>query len=324
VTELTPMATRARAASRSKQRAAWGLAVLSALSFAGNAKAAPPSGEQSEQAFSTKPTLPEVTVRAQREAMERRVWAFVTSGIRKPFEASLSRWNNPICPLVVGLPQEEDRFFRARLSEIAVAAGAHLAPQPCQANFAVIVAAEPDAVLKAWYKRDYHLFGDATENRINEWLKRSRPVRVWYNVESGSASGLPYSPWIAGSFGQGFGVDNTAVPVDNNVEASHIVFNAVRDFSSVIVAIDSARTEGTSLNTLADYAAMVGLAEIQSDADFGEVPTILRLFSSSEGAKPTNLSDWDTALLTALYKTGQEYRYQRSEIIQSMVNHLAP
>ena len=127
MTELTPTATRARAASRSKHRAAWGLAVLAALSFARNAKADPPSHEQSEQAPPTKPTLPEVTVQARREAMERRVWAFVTSGIRKPFEASLSRWNNPICPLVVGLPQEEDKFFRARLSEIAVAAGAHLA-----------------------------------------------------------------------------------------------------------------------------------------------------------------------------------------------------
>jgi hypothetical protein len=300
----------------------WGLAVLSALSLiAGDAKADPPPHKQAEQAPPTQATLPEMTVRAQREAMERRVWAFVTSGIRKPFEASLSRWNNPICPLVVGLPQEKDKLVRARLSEIAVAAGAHLAPLPCQANFAVIVAAEPDVVLKAWYKRDYHLFGNATESRINEWLKTPRPVRVWYNVESGSASGLSYAMAPPGFFSTPPGM---SIPIDNSAEDSHLVYNAVRDFSSVIVAIDSGRTKGTNLNRLADYAAMVGLAEIQPDADVGEVPTILRLFSTSEGAKPTSLSEWDTALLTALYKSGQKNRYQRSEIIQSMVNHLAP
>ncbi len=300
----------------------WGLALLSALPFiAGEAKADPPPDKQAEQASPTEPTLPEMTVRAQREAMERRVWAFVTSGIRKPFEASLSRWNNPICPLVVGLRQEEDKFVRVRLSEIAVAAGAHLAPQPCQANFVVIVADEPEAVLRAWYKRDYHLFGEATENRINEWLKTPRRVRVWYNVESGSASGLSYAMAPPGTFSTPPGM---SIPFDNFAEDSHLVYNAVRDFSSVIVAIDSGRTKETNLNGLADYAAMVGLAEIQPDADFGEVPTILRLFSASEGAKLTSLSDWDTALLEALYKTGQENRYQRSEIIQSIVNHLAP
>lgn len=301
----------------------WGLAVLSALSLiAGDAKADPSPSKQAEQAPHTQPTLPEVTVRAQREALERRVWAFVTSGIRKPFEASLSRWNNPICLLVVGLPQEEDKFLRVRLSEIAASAGAHLAAHPCQANFAVIITDEPEAVLRAWYKRDYHIFGDATENRINEWLKTPRTARVWYNTKSESSSGLAYAIAPAGL--KGPAAPGMHIPVDNFVGDSHLVYNAVRDFSSVIVAIDSGRTKGTNLDGLADYAAMVGLAEIQPDANLGEAPTILHLFSASEGAEPTSLSDWDSALLKALYKTDQENRYQRSEIIQSMVNHLAP
>jgi hypothetical protein len=322
VTEFAPTATSARGVSGSGYRLAWGLAVLTALSFiAGDAKANPPSPKQAEQAPATQPTLPEVIVRAQREALERGVQAFVSSSIREPFEESLARWNSPICTLVVGLPPEEDKFVRARLSEIAVAAGARLAPQPCQANFAVIVAAEPDAVLKAWYKRNYHLFGDATENRINGWLKTPRAARVWYNIKSESASGLPYAIAAPGLMGPP--PPGTSIPFDS-VEASHIVFNSVRAFSSVIVAIDSGRAEGINFNKLADYAAMVGLAEIQLDADIWEVPTILRLFSTSKGAKPTGLSDWDAAFLGALYNTSQETKLQRSAITQSMVHHLAP
>jgi hypothetical protein len=322
VTEFAPTATSARGVSGSRDRRVWGLAVLTALSsIAGDAKATPPSPKQAQQAPATQPTLPDVIVRAQREALERGVQAFVSSSIREPFEESLARWNSPICTLVVGLPPEEDKFVSARLSEIVVAAGAHLAPQPCKANFAVIVAAEPDAVLKAWYKRDYRLFGDATENRINGWLKTPRPARVWYNIKSESASGVPYAIAPAGL--KGPPPAGMRFPFDNSAGASP-VFNSVRDFSSVIVAIDSGRTKGTNLKKLADYAAMVGLAEIQLDADIGEVPTILRLFSASDEAKPTGLSDWDGAFLKALYNTSQETKLQRSAITQSMVHHLAP
>jgi hypothetical protein len=108
VTEFAPAATSARGVSGSRYRLAWGLAVLTALSFiAGDAKANPPSPKQAEQASATQPTLPEVIVRAQREALERGVQAFVSSSIREPFEESLARWNSPICALVVGVPPEE-------------------------------------------------------------------------------------------------------------------------------------------------------------------------------------------------------------------------
>lgn len=159
---------------------AWSLAALTAaLSLiASDAKADPPPYKEAEQAPHTKPMLPEVTVRAQREAVEREVQAFVSGVVRESFDESLARWTSSICPLAVGLPPEQDEFVRARLSEIAAAAGAQLAPQPCQGNFVVIVAAEPDAVMKAWYKRDWHLFGDATENRINEWLNTRVKTRL--------------------------------------------------------------------------------------------------------------------------------------------------
>jgi hypothetical protein len=321
VTELAATAIRATELLRSGSLVAWAVAVLAGLSFvAADAKADPPPHKQADQAPSTQSPLPELTIRARREAAERRVQAFVSSSIRRPFDASLARWNAPLCPLTVGLPPEEGEFLRARLSEIAVAAGVGLAPQPCQANFAVIVSAEPGVVLKAWYARDYHIFGDAPGYRIDELLRTPRAVRVWYNTDSKCAreSGLPYAAGVR----LGVKVPSTVMICNN--EASHIVFNAVRGFSSVIVAFDSSRTTDINLNQLADYAAMVGLAEIQLDADVGPAPTILRLFSASDEAKPTGLSTWDTAFLKALYHTGQDYKLQRSAITQSMIHDIAP
>jgi hypothetical protein len=79
--------------------------------------------------------------------------------------------------------------------------------------------------------------------------------------------------------GQGTFIELHCFAADTTVEASRLVFNSVRAFSSVIVAIDSGRTKGINLDKLADYAGMVGLAEIKRDADIGGAPTILRLFS---------------------------------------------
>jgi hypothetical protein len=52
--------------------------------------------------------------------------------------------------------------------------------------------ADPSAVMKAWYKRDFRLFVDATESRINKSPENPRAVRVWYNIQGESASEAPY------------------------------------------------------------------------------------------------------------------------------------
>ena len=313
-----------RGSSVTTHRTVRRLTVLTALSLiAGEAQSDAPPLKRTEDIPSIQTSLPEVTVRGQREALKRRVQAFISSSIQEPFEQSLARWNRPICYLVVGLPLDKDDFVRTRLSEIAASAGAPLAPPPCEVNFVVIMTADPSAVMRAWYKRDFHLFGEATENRINKWLETPRAVRVWHNIQSESAGEAPYVTAAPG-LGLGAPPPGVSIPFDNFAEASHTVFNSVRTFTSVIIAIDSGRAAGIDLKQLADYAAMVGLAQIQLDAALEDTPTILRLFSTAGGASAVGLSDWDSAFLKAIYETSQKDKLQRASIAQSMVYHLAP
>ena len=88
--------------------------------------------------------------------------AFVGQIAAKPYESSLARWQTvaPICPLVAGLSREDGEYILARLSKIAAAAGAPLAPEHCKPNLYIVVSADPDALLKAWNKRDVWMFGD--------------------------------------------------------------------------------------------------------------------------------------------------------------------
>jgi hypothetical protein len=298
----------------------WALSAALSVGAFGVAANPPPDTAVSQPPPTPDAKLPQVTIQAEREAFERRVRAFISAGFHDLYLQSLARWNTAICPLVVGLPPAQADSLRTRLSEIASAAGAQIAPQPCEANFAVIASLRPNAVLKGWFKRDYHIFGDAAHFRIQMFLDAPDPVRVWYNTTHKVADALPYGTDIAGLSMKG----NLNVPVNNHAQPSNIVSNEIRSFASVVVVIDSGHTQGVSIDQLADYVAMVGLAETEHNMDVSSAPTVLRLFLASDRLAPSGLSAWDAAFLRALYRTDQRTVLQRYWIMQSMIQDISP
>jgi hypothetical protein len=257
--------------------------------------------------------LPEVTVEAARADLEHRVEAFVRGITRNPGfsdDESLVRWNTPICLFAAGLTPEDVKFVLARLSQISSSAGAPLARTPCQPNFVIVATSEPDRVLEAWYARNNQLFGNAMPAHIREFLEssRSRPVRVWYNINLGRKSGVRNGHFV---------------PSNNRAESSPFVGNAAFDFFSIFAIIDTNRTEHVTRDQLADYVAMVGLMNVNLDADIGSAPSILRLFALSAEHQPSGLSSWDAAFLKALYQSNQASRTQRFEIAERIVHDIS-
>jgi hypothetical protein len=80
------------------------------------------------------------------------------------------------------------------------------------------------------------------------------------------------------------------------------------------VVVDSNKVGGLDLGALADYIGVIGLAQINLDKQLGDAPTILKLFTAPEDARPTAMTAWDKALLHALYSTGQTERMQTSQM----------
>lgn len=93
---------------------------------------------------------------------------------------------------------------------------------------------------------------------------------------------------------------------------------------SVVVVIDTQRTVGQKLLPITDYATFIGLAGLRPERDYRSVPTILNLFGAAGDAAPVGLTDWDAALLAALYDTEQKYVLQRSQVAQRMLQDVAP
>jgi hypothetical protein len=65
------------------------------------------------------------------------------------------------------------------------------------------------------------------------------------------------------------------------------------------------------------------LAEINLDKDLGEAPTILKVFAASNIPPPAEMTDWDKAMLQALYTTPQRNRVQLSQMETATLKLLA-
>jgi hypothetical protein len=272
------------------------------------------------------PGLDQITVESQRERalLEREVSTYVSAITVAPFQESLARWRNAICPLVAGLPRDHGEFILQRVSQIAGDAGVPLAPDHCRGNFYVVVTANPDALLQAWMKRDASMLRDAGGMKLRGFLNSSAPIRVWYNADLETAEGLPLIGDATSLAPTGRSTAQPLAGVPNNTHALgfRLSHDEVRELTSVIVLIDSNRAKGISFGQLADYVALIGMAELRPDAKVGDAPTILRLFSAS-ATPPAGLTPWDQSFLKALYHTEQTDKMQLSEIKISIVRDVA-
>jgi hypothetical protein len=85
------------------------------------------------------------------------------------------------------------------------------------------------------------------------------------------------------------------------------------------VLVDFDDVKAIKLGALTDYISMVGMAQVDLDGNWGDAPTVLRLFSNSADAAVQRMSAWDRSFLKALYHTPQKSRFQRSEMTRSIV-----
>jgi hypothetical protein len=271
-----------------------------------------------------------ITVEGKRDraTVEKQADTFVSHVIAHPFDESLARWRTPVCPLVFGVSRDNGEYLLEKLSQIARSAGVPLTGENCRANFYIVMTPEPDALLKAWSKRDVTMFGDAGRQQISKFKNGAAPIRVWYNVSLDNADGTSLtaaSPGLALSSGSSDGgAAFNGIPANNHAIATRLAWNEVRDLASAIVLIDTRRAVGIKYNQLTAYIAMAGFAEVRLGENVGSVPTVLNLFNADAKTVPPGLSEWDEALLKALYRTEQTDKSQLNElrlaVTQSMMH----
>jgi hypothetical protein len=320
------------------------LALIAALiAFAGAAASADESqAPAATSAINKTEALPEVTVTARRFELEQRISKYVTQiAAMENGGEGLARWNvPPACPLVSGLPAQDGEFILERLSQVARDAGVPLADEHCRPNLYILVTPQPEDLLRAMEKRNRAFtFGydassyppvETAAGIVDEFIKTSRAVKVWYNPIEKDHWGQPLSYCPASEvFAQCVSNPHQAACDPNRyyrcgravAGGGHLEFNSIWTFSSVFVIIDQKRLHGVTREQLADYVSMVGFAKLKPDAQLGDTPTILKLFDDTPVAA-SGMTDWDQAFLKSLYATEQSSRLQRGEIARAMVRDI--
>jgi hypothetical protein len=294
--------------------------------------AAGPAAEGPAVRSRSEAPLPRVTIEAgkERAVVRREVDRFVAAVVVRPWDETLSRWNDPICPLVAGLPGEFGEFILRDISRAALQARAPLAGKVCRPNLYVVASGDPDLLLKEWWARNPRMY----ETRhglgpVRSFLTSQRPVRVWYNSALGCGDGTPVIP--GGStltfaqvrvLGGGASTFAPGITCTDGID-THLSYADVRDISSAIIVVDLRRLKPITIRQLAEYIALVGLADVRLDVEPSAAPSILRLFSTRATAPP-GLTRWDRALLYSLYNTRQRDKRQVQDMEVTMTGRIAP
>ena len=267
-------------------------------------------------AQSDSPT-PQVTIDAQRKAIEPRVRAFVNEYLHVESDEGAARWRSPVCPTVLGLSRADGEFILARLSQIAREAGVPLAGEKCSApNVYVLATLKPAEFLRKWTRLQHgRMFGGATSGAINAFIETSRPVRVWYNSsEGGSSQTSEDAP---------AGAEPGGIPTVPTVIAhGGDTYRVTLALTSAILVVDKTHLQGVTRGQLADYLGMYAFSPLKTDVRPGDAPTILGLFNAMPTQSPAGLTGWDQALLESLYHADPRTDLRRTTLVRRMVDQI--
>lgn len=237
----------------------------------------------------------------------------------------IARWDSDICIGVANLKPELAQYLADRVSTVAEDIGLNPGAPGCTANVMIIASDQPDDLAEQLVeerRRAFRVGGSGMDrggDALEDFVASDAPVRWWQvsmPVDSqtgqravsipGECTGSCSSPYDFG-------------PVISTFAASRLTTQIVDELFRTIVILDFNQVASVSAQQLADYVAMVTLAQIDPKADTSRYASILNVFDDPETA--TSLTNWDQAYLNGLYqaeRTRANRRSGRGEIADSI------
>ena len=256
-----------------------GLAALSLLLLAGAAPPEPaPSGDPGQ----------EIVVRAR---TDEEVDRFVQALTQNARGRQIARWNDPICPRVIGLDPSHASFVVARIGAVARQFHIPVARGRCHGNIVVVVAGDADDFTAALVRRYPRLFRGRRDNLATRdeiaGLLQPRPIRWFAASATGNAEGAPIYDGI-------YRPSTMSRLTETTAENATLAF----------IIVDANKLQGLVWRQLAEYLALVALARPAMDGPY-DVTTLLSIFQVRDtgGQGPRQLTSWDRNLLRGLYMT---------------------
>ena len=207
-------------------------------------------------------------------------------------EEPLARFEDPLCPGVLGLRQAAAEQMVGRLRANAEMLGLRMAENgDCQANFIIGFVEDGQAFLSRLQGESSYIFAEMSRDERIALMSDAGPARALLRVRARTRDGMPIARR-----------ENLAeLPTTTMWMAHSKIYSATRnDILSAIVLFDRDAVRGLDLAQLADYATFRALAHRLPDPEAAGEASILSLFDSGE-TRPGGLTEFDRAYLAELY-----------------------
>ena len=219
-----------------------------------------------------------VTVTGER-ARDEQIKSFVASRATPTFRlGKVARWEAGICPTALGLKPAFLKFITQRIRDTAARVGAPVSNRSsCLPNIEIVFTTAPQALVNNIRERNRVYLGYcASAAQADALAIMSRPIQSWYLT---ATLDMDNNPHIDSR--QDFGFYTTAATGSRLHDGLHSGLN------HVIIVADPLLIADQEIGALADYIAMLALAEPRSLDDCEPLPTILNLLAPGcAGASP--------------------------------------
>ena len=273
-------------------------------------------------------TLEDVTVTGR--PLERMIQDFVGEVAEPNRRRGLARWEGDICVGVANLRPEAAQYLADRISTVAEDLGLSPGAPGCTPDVLVVATDDAGGLARALVgeRRRAFRMGVAGMDRggdaLEDFVETERPVRWWQMALPVDAETGARATRIAGDCeGPTCGGGNWNVmafaPQVEVFSASRLRSQVVDNLIRAVVIVDVDELKDVTILQLADYIAMVSLAQIDPDADTSGYASILNVFD--DPASADHLMDWDMAYLGGLYAAERNARSRltnRQEIVDSI------
>lgn len=221
-------------------------------------------------------------------------------------DRNLARWDQRVCVGVMNLETQTAEYIADRVSQVASDLGLQTGDPGCTPNILIIATDQPETLTRTMVDERRRLFfpnasgTTGTRAALERFVKSSAPVKWWtVSAPIDSATGV-IATRMPGYCDGTCDSPSSYAPIIPVHSMSRVTTQIVDNLLTAIVVVDVNQTQNVSAQQLADYIAMVSLAQVRPEADTSRYASILNVFDDPEAS--ASLTDWDTAYLGGLYE----------------------
>ena len=245
-----------------------------------------------------------IVVEGQRDTEDR---PSVVTKLRRMIDESsgdqLARFEDEICPAVIGMPADWTTILTRIIRENVVATGGKLGQAGCQVNAAVIFIDQPQELLWALNKEEPSFFMNMSPREFDQFSGPRRAAYSWHTVNTYTKDGVHMDK------------------VSRFASATRLYTNVREEMESGLVVIDRRATIGKSLRQLADFATMHLMLDVNWRTPHTDRSSILSLFHAHDEGPPLRMSSFDRNALSGFYLQRENNRtadQQRQNIARAI------